>query len=131
MKVRALPRSQWAHQRAASGTRATTKTHDLGGQDALLDTLPPQDASLKKWELDTHALFATLAKKGFFSTDEARRACRLLREYRRRHGAVPLIWSDGLAELAYKWLEFVKKGPVVDGLPNLRRPGPDAAEVQQ
>lgn len=82
MLITKAPRSTWARRRAytSSKTRDTIKTHDLGGDQALLDTLPPKDAPLKPWELDTHALFATLAKKNFFSTDEARRAIEAMPE---------------------------------------------------
>ena len=47
--------------------------HDLGGAATLLDAEVPPDEPLHAWELEAHALYASLAKAGQFTTDEARR----------------------------------------------------------
>ena len=47
--------------------------HDLGGLHALLDAPIPGDEPMHAWELEAHALYASLAKNGLFSTDETRR----------------------------------------------------------
>lgn len=57
-----------------SSTHAKIGHHDLGGIDSLLNAPVPADVPLHAWELEAHALYATLAKNGCFSTDETRRA---------------------------------------------------------
>ena len=47
--------------------------HDLGGAPSLLDAPIPADEPLHSWELEAHALYASLAKAGCFTTDEAKR----------------------------------------------------------
>ena len=49
------------------------RQHDLGGLSSLLEAPVPADDPLHVWELEAHALYASLAKNGHFSTDEARR----------------------------------------------------------
>lgn len=71
---RAMPKSgPWVPLRGKF-THPTIGHHDLGGADDLLDAPVPEDVPLHAWELEAHALYATLAKNGCFSTDETRRA---------------------------------------------------------
>ena len=65
-----------ATQRVTAQRRqfSTGPHHDLGGAAHLLEAPVPDDEPLHAWELEAHALYATLAKNGCFSTDETRRA---------------------------------------------------------
>ena len=54
-------------------TQKARPQHDIGGQYSLLNAPIPADEPLHSWELEAHALYASLAKAGCFTTDEARR----------------------------------------------------------
>ena len=60
-------------RRLATAYRTSSGHHDLGGVPGLLESPVPADEPLHAWELEAHALFACLAKRGYFSTDESRR----------------------------------------------------------
>jgi hypothetical protein len=57
--------------------------HDLGGSSDFLGSIPVDDTDtrddhLQAWERECHALFAVLASKAFFNTDQLRRAVEAL-----------------------------------------------------
>ena len=67
----------WLYYRQHKSSAAATpihKPHDVGGAPELLQAPIPAHQPNTAWEMECHALFACLAKAGFFSTDEHRRA---------------------------------------------------------
>ena len=71
--IRAHTPSPYVLRVRLHSTLATIGHHDLAGREDLLEMPIPQDEPLHSWELEAHALYACLAKKGCFSTDEIRR----------------------------------------------------------
>ena len=70
-----IRRRQLARRVLSNGriARPFSTVHDVGGSPRLMDTPVPADEPLHAWELEAHALFASFAKAGYFSTDESRR----------------------------------------------------------
>jgi len=71
----------------------------MGGSSDFLESIPVDSENLQAWEQECHALFAVLASKGFFKTDQLRRTIEALTPQQYASWSYYGRWSAAMATI--------------------------------